>query len=992
MHTASWKRSLAWAAYVLVVLAGLIPAQTPLRFTGPMSSQPLALNADDTVLLVANPDNDSITLFDVRGGNTTELSRATVGKEPSSVALSPDATRAYVANTVSGTVLVLSIDRTRAWAMTPVAAINVGTEPYGLALTPAGRKLYVANARSNSVSVIDTNTNQVIKTIDVGPEPRGIAITNSGTGNDSAETVFVTQFLSLPVAGKIDGTDDAKAGHVTAISAATDTVIGDVVLNPLADTGFKAAGDAIGRVAPPAAPVDADFRFQTGAYPNQLNNIAIRGQFAYLPNTGASPNGPVRFNVNTQSLLSIFDLRTRTDAGRTINMHTAVAQQTGAPRRFITQPWAIAFKHQADQGYVVSAASNIVVKVVVNPTTGAAAVQNDPADSTRVLQIPAGKNPRGIVINAADTRAYVMNYISRDVTVIDLTGAVERVIATVPSANLPPPGSEDDIVHIGKELYNTSIGEFDPPAPGQPAITGRMSNNGWGSCASCHPFGLSDNVVWIFAAGPRRTAPQHADFAGGDPASLRALNWSAIFDEEEDFEANIRGVSGGQGLIVQADGVTPDPTLAAFTPPNAGRRQLKVRGVNAWDAIKAFVRRGIRAPISPLSQNDPEVIAGRQIFVQANCHNCHGGPQWSSARLRHTGAPDPSLLVSGQLITELRPVGTFDAAARNEVRATAAPPLGAQGFSPPPLLSLFAFPATFFHNGSANSLEEVASKVPHRTAGTGGTDLLADAAQRQKLIKFLLSIDAKTAPISPASPGAFSAVSAASFTGSTVTPESIVSGFGSNLATGTQTASVVPLPAVLAGTTVSVRDSAGNVRLAPLFYAAPGQINFEIPPGVATGAAALTVISGSGQTAAGTVQIARVAPGLFTANANGRGVASALAVRAAADGAQTTTLVFQCDSNGANCTGAPINLGSDTDQVVVTFFGTGIRGASALSAVTCTVGGTAAQVLFAGAQGSFVGLDQVNVLLPRSLRGRGDVEVQLTVDGQPANPVTLRIE
>src|SRR5262249_55963403 len=158
----------------------------------------------------------------------------------------------------------------------------------------------------------------------------------------------------------------------------------------------------------------------------------------------------------------------------------------------------------------------------------------------------------------------VMNQISRDVTVIDLSGSVEKVTATLQSESLPTPGSAEDKVLIGKELYNTSIGEFDPPAAGQPAITGRMSNAGWGACSTCHPFGLSDNVVWIFASGPRRTIPQHADFSGGNPATMKALNWSAIFDEEEDFEANIRGVSGGLGLIVMADGVTQDPNLAAF--------------------------------------------------------------------------------------------------------------------------------------------------------------------------------------------------------------------------------------------------------------------------------------------------------------------------------------------------------------------------------------------------------------------------------------------
>ena len=639
----------------------------------------------------------------------------------------------------------------------------------------------------------------MIKTIaDAGIEPRGIAITNGGA--DAAETVFVTQFLSLPVAGKVDGADDAKAGHVTAISAASDTVIGQITLNPIADTGFKAAGDALQRIPPPATPAPEDFHFTTGAYPNQLNNIAIRGSYGFVPSTGASPNGPIRFNVNTQSLLHVINLSGRTDAGKTINMHQAVAQQSNTTRRFITQPWAIAFKHEADQGYVVSAASNIVVKIAVDPVTGTTSVQNDPTDNTRVLEIPTGKNPRGIVVNSTDTKAYVMNYVSRDVTVIDLSGTAETVSATLRSANLPAPGTPEDVLHIGKELYNTSIGEFDAPGAGQPAITGRMSAAGWGSCSACHPFGLTDNVVWIFGAGPRRTVPQHIDFAPGDPTTQRALNWSAIFDEEEDFEANIRGVSGGQGLIVQADGVTQDTTVAAFTPANGGRNQLKVRGVGAWDAIKAFVQTGIRAPVSPLSDTDSDVVAGRQLFIQAGCQSCHGGAQWSNSKVTHVPPPDASLLSNGQLIAQLRNVDTFDASATNEVRANAAAPLGANGFNPAPLLSLFAFPQTFLHNGALSSLDAVLENVTHRTAGTG-TDFLIDANSRARLVKFLLSIDAGTQPVIPNAPGTASTVPADTYTpGAPLAVEGIVSAFGSGFASEPNFASTIPLPTFLGGT------------------------------------------------------------------------------------------------------------------------------------------------------------------------------------------------
>lgn len=762
-----WHDGMTRTSLVLAVLMGLAvfclvavrmpSAATPYvpvtRFAGPTSSQPLALTADDAFLVVANADNNSVSFFDLRNNRNRLLATVPVQSEPNGVAFLPDGSKAYVANTVSGTVSVIRANIPNGFISRPYRHINVGTEPYGLALTPNGEKLYVTNARSNNVSVINTQTDEVIETIaNVGPEPRGIAISNDGDGDDSDETVYVTQFLSLPVEGKFDGEDDSKRGFVSRISTATDTLILPAIgLDPIADTGFNATGNAIGRIPPGDPNNPANFTFPTGAYPNQLNNLAIHGNHVYVPNTGSSPNGPVRFDVNTHSLLHQIDRTLAVDAHKTINMHLAVKNQTNPQKLFITQPWAIAFKYHLNEGYVVSAASNIVVKLALNPSDGSATVQSDPLDTTRVLQIKVGKNPRGILVNSSDTRAYVMNFISRDVSVIDLTTSPESVVATVRSAALPPAGSQEEKIHIGKELYNTSVGEFDPATPGGDPIVGRMSNNGWGACSACHaPWGLSDNVVWIFPPGPRRTIPQHTDFDHTDPtrAIMRALNWSAERDEEEDFELNIRAVSGGRGLIVLENGVDPDPNVANFTPlASGGRNQLKVRGVGAWDAIKLFEQFGIRSPISPVSKTEPDVVAGRALFISANCQSCHGGPQWTSSRVRFTPPPGAGLVVGGQLIGELRQVGTFDPTVLNEVRQNAAAPLGADGFAPASLLSVFAFPQTFLHNGVAPTLDVVLENVQHRSAGTGGVDTLTQASDRAKIVRFLLSIDEATVPI-----------------------------------------------------------------------------------------------------------------------------------------------------------------------------------------------------------------------------------------------------
>jgi uncharacterized protein (TIGR03437 family) len=77
--------------------------------------------------------------------------------------------------------------------------------------------------------------------------------------------------------------------------------------------------------------------------------------------------------------------------------------------------------------------------------------------------------------------------------------------------------------------------------------------------------------------------------------------------------------------------------------------------------------------------------------------------------------------------------------------------------------------------------------------------------------------------------------------------------------------------------------------------------------------------------------------------------------------------------------------------VAITLYGTGIRNRTDLANVQCSIGGVNATVLFAGAQGAFQGLDQVNVLLPAALRGRGTVNLVLTVDGKVTNTVTIAV-
>src|SRR5207302_10648099 len=65
---------------------------------------------------------------------------------------------------------------------TVVATVPVGTVPIGVAVTPDGSGVYVANSGDGTVSVIDTSTNTVVATVPVGVVPIGVAVTPDGSG------------------------------------------------------------------------------------------------------------------------------------------------------------------------------------------------------------------------------------------------------------------------------------------------------------------------------------------------------------------------------------------------------------------------------------------------------------------------------------------------------------------------------------------------------------------------------------------------------------------------------------------------------------------------------------------------------------------------------------------------------------------------------------------------------------------------------------------
>jgi hypothetical protein len=391
-------------------------------------------------------------------------------------------------------------------------------------------------------------------------------------------------------------------------------VIDQVVLAPLADTGFNfprggfvtmAAGDAPRTIFADGG-VDGTVAQPTGAFPNMLLSIALFDGRAFVPNSAASPEPPLRFNGNVQSLLSVFDTGTDTRSpAQTFNLNRGInfdlpaglldAQvRDNTDRLFPSAPVDIACSDATGVCWVVSQGSDFVVRMSFNagaPTINAPTMAGPFAVSpvVRILTIDpqnatsSGRNPRGIVLDADGTHGYVVCPTTRDVVVADLVG--NTVLQRVRSSELPTDPAELSILR-GKIDFFTSRPFW--------------SDRGWGGCWSCHPDGRTDNVTWSFEAGPRQTISLDGTFSNIDGLhDQRLLNWTPVRDENPDFELNTRGVFGGRGFIttntdVNGDGITPDsdPNVRNYGPASSNRAQQQ-------DDITNWIAFGIRSPIAP---------------------------------------------------------------------------------------------------------------------------------------------------------------------------------------------------------------------------------------------------------------------------------------------------------------------------------------------------------------------------------------------------------
>jgi hypothetical protein len=658
--------------------------------------------------VVVSPDGDSAYVLLRRSQQVARVvqlhsapalatSRVNTGSEPVSMALSPTGRTLYVANFADGT----------------VSAINTVTMTQGT--------VYDLNAPLATAGYLGAGV--------AGrrgmAHPRAIVVTNDGDADDTDETLYITEFFGQRrlTAGPtgLERFDQERVGVVYRIPQSSQTVELRT-LSPVTDITFRDGNGAVsgcfpnqlyaaaiaqnrvfitsvcasprgptGPVAPPVTdagtPLDVPRDVATDVRPDIVDVVTD------APDTGPPipPLDPVGANFRTEQTGMIFVLDHTMDGNEVTALRVNLNQRMQAlydarrtpddpSRRFPLIPIDLDFVPVAGAGtststvaYLAAYGSDALYRVRFNTTGTFAEVSgtNLPsfvdlgASSFSGTALTPGSGPYGVATTSLVlTHAVAVNEFSRTLSAVDLN---TQLVTSVAPLSMTTPATSEASALRGRKFFVTGLGRWS------------FKGQGWNSCETCHPDGLTDNVTWFFARGPRQTIPLDSTL---DPSGLpRLMNWTAIFDEVADFELNTRGNSGGVGAVVHRrndgaatpsvtnadrivfDGTSPVAPQVATTELHDGLNGAigtiastagtsTVRSVlDDWADIQAYTAT-IRTPRAPTGLSMADGTAGRALFTTHGCAGCHGGPNWTVSRRFYTPSTAVNDRTTGTLVRQ----------------------------------------------------------------------------------------------------------------------------------------------------------------------------------------------------------------------------------------------------------------------------------------------------------------------------------------------------
>lgn len=533
----------------------------------PGRSSEVVLDETRRTIWTVNPDNDTITA--IHADTLEKKFERSVGDHPVSVAVDGSGT-AWVACRDGDRIDRVGSDGTPL----PPIALNYGDAPAGILVTRAGNVFISLNGPGELIR-INSETGTTDRRVAVGPTPRALAL------SPDESTIYVARFVSA-----------ANYGEVRALDTVSMNLSRVIRLDKLGGEAHR-DGSAEGK-----------------GVPNYLAGMAVNHDGDRLFVVSAKMN-------TDRGTLTGADL----DQDNTVrNLLTIIDTGTGEVTQSIDidnseSASAVCFSPLGDYFFVTLQGNN---DLSVFDTFSLATSSGLGGFLSRQR---IGSAPRGLCIDPVTDRLFVKNFLSRDITVVELEGFTARGRADFPKQNISTVETEvlpEEILRGKQIFYHAS----DP----------RMSGEGYMSCATCHVDGGHDGRTWDFTGrgeGLRNTTT----LLGKGGTAQGNLHWSANFDELQDFEHDIRGAFGGSGFL------TDTQFANANTPGGTPKAGLD----DDLDALAAYVASlgHETVPKSPFRETNGELTttagAGAAIFEREGCATCHSGNEMTDGILHDIG-------------------------------------------------------------------------------------------------------------------------------------------------------------------------------------------------------------------------------------------------------------------------------------------------------------------------------------------------------------------
>jgi DNA-binding beta-propeller fold protein YncE len=586
-----------------------------------MSSGPMALNEAGDSLWVVNPDNQGMAHINVPDMELVREPRRNL--KPVSIGIDQNDVRWVVyegrdrielVNKFGGSLHTIQFD--------------YGSNPVAILMDRENAFAYVALEGSGKVVKIDTQTRTEVARISDVKNVHSLAL----SGN--REHLLATRFIS-----------PRGHGEVFAINPSTMNLDKIIVLEQSLSDDTVVDGRGI---------------------PNYLAHVAIDGQsrFAYVvgkkDNIGRglqNGNDDLDDDNTVRTFVALIDLE-----------RMAEVKSSRIDIDNSDSPSAVTFSKNENYLFVALQGNNRV------------AVLSRDAESGRISRtvrtnFSVGLAPQGLLLNESGDELYVKNLTDRTVTQIDLTAFNSGSINNPTTTSVRSVRERDEVLSpeelLGKQIfYNASFG-FEEEGE----FTGRISSEGYLSCASCHFDGGEDSRVYDFT-GRGEGLRNNLSLNGRGGAGDTLLHWSGNFDEVQDFENDIRHEFMGRGLLSDTDFESTKEPLGAS---KAGLNEN-------LDALATYVNSLKKSSVDKSHYREEDgtmttsAVAGHETFVDLNCQSCHFRFLFSDRKTHDVGTlREYSGNRSGGALEELRT---------------------------PFLLGLFNS-APYLHDGSAETVEEV---------------------------------------------------------------------------------------------------------------------------------------------------------------------------------------------------------------------------------------------------------------------------------------------